>query len=275
MSRTMIGLLALGAASGLAMGQAAFTLTSGDSSFGISLASSLGAPGGNANRTGAGGGAGANFTVDGSATDHLFQNWWWYRVGGGNREFAFSNFTGQSSGAANNQTLTYNEVDGVGASLTYVLQDQGVGAILEQRMVITNMSTAGPLTIDLFNYADFDVSGSAGGDSGVMMGADRMRITDGANFAEFQGVGANAWQATAFATLRGLLTNGVVDNLNNTGMPFGPGDWTGAFQWSSITLAPGQSFTAIERLSVNVAVPTPGAAALLGVAGLFGARRRR
>lgn len=274
MSKRWMACVALGATAGLAMGQVGFTITDGDSSYGIA-ASGLGAPGGNINRTGTGGGFAANFLVDGSATDHLFQNWWWYRVGNGTREHAFSNFVSQSSGGANNHTLNYAEVDGVSASINYVIQDPGVGAIVTQRVVLTNTSTAGPQTVNLFNYADFDVGGTAGSDSAVMTGANLMRITDvGGSFAEFEGVGASAFQVTGFATLRTLLSNAVVDNLNNTGLPFGPGDWTGAFQWS-FTLNPGESVTVIERLSVNTAVPTPGAAALLGLGGLAGLRRRR
>ncbi len=273
MSKRWMMVVSLGATAGLALGQAAFTITDGDSSYGIA-ASGLGAPGGNANRTGTGGGFAANFTVDGSTTDHLFQNWWWYRVGTSNREFAFSNFVSQS-GSGNNHTLNYAEVDGVSASINYLIQDPGVGAIVTQRVVLTNTSTAGPQSISLFNYADFDVGGSAAGDSGAMVGANLMRITDsGGAFAEFEGVGASAWQVTSFATLRGLLSNGVADNFNNSGLPFGPGDWTGGFQWT-FTLNPGESVTVIERLAVNTSVPTPGAAALLGVAGLAGARRRR
>ncbi len=273
MSKGLMAGLALGVMSGLAMGQVAWSITDGDSMFGMA-ASALGAPGGNANRTGTGGGFAANFTVDGSATDHLFQNWWWYRVGNGTREHAFSNFVSQS-GVGNNHTLNYAEVDGVSASINYAIQDQGIGAIVTQRVVLTNTSTAGPQTINLFNYADFDVGGTAGSDSAVFNGVNRMRITDaGGAFAEFEGVGASAYQVTTFATLRTLLSNGVVDNLNNTGMPFGPGDWTGAFQWS-FNLNPGESVTVIERLSVNTAVPTPGAAALLALGGAFGLRRRR
>lgn len=273
-ARWMTG-LALGALSGLAMGQpVAFTISDGDSQYGFTSATALGAIGGNTNRTGTGGGTTAFFRVDGSATDHLFQNWWWYRAGtASGREFGFSNFVSQSGGG-NNQTLNYAEVDGVSASINYVIQDMGVGAIVTQRLVLTNTSTAGPQRIDLFNYADFDVGGTAGTDSATLTGPNLMRITDGANFAEFEGVGAGAWQVTSFATLRGLLTNAVVDNLNNTGLPFAPGDWTGAFQWT-FDLNPGESVTVIERLAVNTAVPTPGAAALLGVAGLAGLRRRR
>lgn len=275
MSKRWMAGAALGVLSGLAMGQpAAFTISHGDSTFGFTSASALGAIGGNTNRTGTGGGASAFFTVDGSTVDHLFQNWWWYRVAGSSREFAFSNFVSQSGGGSN-QTLTYSEVEGVRAVLTFSIQDQGVGAIVEQRMVVTNMNTAGNMELELFNYADFDVGGTAGGDSADLMAPERMRITDGANFAEFQGVASTAYQVTSFATLRGLLSNASVDNLNNTGLPFGPGDWTGAFQWSSIMLAPGQSFTVVERLSVNVAVPTPGGAALLAMAGAVCLRRRR
>ncbi len=77
----------------------------------------------------------------------------------------------------------------------------------------------------------------------------------------------------SFANIRGLLTDNSITNLNNTGLPFGPGDFTGAFQWT-VTLAPGEAFTATASMTVTY-IPAPSALALLGLGGLIGCGRRR
>jgi hypothetical protein len=99
-----------------------------------------------------------------------------------------------------------------------------------------------------------------------------MNVVDGPQGLLFQGVGANAYQAQAFSGLQTSLTNATITNLNNTGLPFGPGDFTGAFQWNNVVAAGG---TLTVTSIFTAYVPAPGALALLGLAGLVGSRRRR
>jgi hypothetical protein len=70
----------------------------------------------------------------------------------------------------------------------------------------------------------------------------------------FQGCNVTNYQTASFATVRSLLTNAVVDNLNNTGVPFGPGDWTSAYQWDVIVPANG-SIEVYEGLSCGLPIP--------------------
>jgi hypothetical protein len=266
----VIGVLACAAFSSAAFGQAGtgFTISDGDVFF--TQANSPTSPTVTAV-------SGANFRVNGAAgIDHLFENWWWYRVSTDTREYALANAVGTVVGG-NTATTTWNVANPAGAApynfraeLTYTATDTGtnVGEVRES-MVITNTGNA-TIILSLFNYADFDVGGSAGTDSAVG-GLGGMTITDGPWTAEFQGPGALNYQVTSFATLRGNLTNAVVNNLTNTGLPFGPGDFTGGFQWD-LPLSPGQSMTVTERLAI---VPAPASMALLGLGGLLAFRRRR
>lgn len=270
-TRSVIGFIAGAALSTTAFGQAGtgFTISDGDVFFTQANSPTSGTVAAV---------SGANFRVAGAAsTDHLFENWWWYRVQGDTREFAFNNASGTV--AAGNTATTDWALSGTAggaaysftANLRYVVTDTGtnLGEVM-QTMVITNTSTSSPLVLNLFNYADFDVGGTAGTDSATG-GVGGMTITDGPWTAEFQGIGASAYQVTSFATLRGLLSNAVVDNLSNTGLPFGPGDFTGGFQWV-LQIAPGGSATIGERLAI---VPAPASLALLGLGGLVAVRRRR
>jgi hypothetical protein len=231
------------------------------------------------------GGGGTNttdvFRPDGGATTfHMFETGWSWRINGVDlREFAFSQAGMVESGSGTALgTRSYASLAGgaFSAVFTYALTDGGAPgqALMTQTLTITNTS-ANALDMSIFNYADFDIGGTFAGDSGSWFDQSNniMGIQDGANFGRYQGVGANAWQVTAFSTLRTSLTNTTITNLNNTGLPF-LGDFTAAFQWNNM-IAVGGSASFVAQMAINQQVPAPGALALLGLAGLVGARRRR
>ena len=210
-----------------------------------------------------------------STTDHLFWNWWWYRVDGAPAESQMSPPLTQSyvgnvaSGGASEPSFDWR--------LRVTLTDGPVPgqAQIVERMTLIN-TTNNPIRVALFNYVDFDVGQSAGGDSAILVNPQLMRITDaGGDFAEFLAVGANAWEVQAWPVLINALNDASVTNLSNTGLPFGPGDFTGAFQWN-LSIPVGGSVTVFEGLAINMeAVPAPGVLALLGLGGLLAMRRRR
>ena len=269
-----ITLIAVGASiASLSFGQA--VINSGTSSFGWTDVADTTISGA-AVRTGNQGGASVVYSASGSA-DQLFQNWWWYRVNGVNaREFALSNLTGKVVGG-NKMTLNYREPEGFDVELRYTITNSAAGALVTGTAFITSIS-ANPLDISFFNYMDFDMGGTAADDSATLVSdnpAMRMLITDGTAVinAEYRAIDGVAYQVGNFATIRGLLADGVINDLNNTGLPYGPGDFTAANQWSFV-LNEGEQIAVQTSYLLNP-VPEPASMAVLGLGVLALLRRRK
>ncbi|MBU6413790.1 MAG: hypothetical protein KGS45_09965 [Planctomycetes bacterium] len=213
----------------------------------------------------------ADFSVGGSGNpDHLFQNWWWFRVQGDANETAFNNASNWSY-TGNTARLEFSTAS-FDAVIQYTVTSirNGLG-VLTTTCTVFNTS-ADPLTLNLFNYNDLDMNETASNDSADLNGVNIIRVTDGGNTgwrANYEGT--DAYQVASFSGIRNILNDPNADDLNNTGLPFGPGDWTGAFQWS-FSLGSLSAATASATITI---IPTPGALALAGVGGLLAARRRR
>ncbi|MCH7903176.1 MAG: PEP-CTERM sorting domain-containing protein [Armatimonadetes bacterium] len=233
-------------------------------------------------------GGSTDFQPD-SGTDHLFLNWWWYRVnsaiGTDTQENRFPFPADSQSYVANVANMGWafaisdprGDIPIFDAGLRVQLNDGASPgeATVRQEMLITNTST-GTLSISIFNFADFDVGGSFAGDSGTMAG-DIMTITDVASgdFIDFFGDGANAFQVVDWPGLTNMLDDAGITNLDNTGMPYGGPDFTGAFQWN-LSIPVGQQVTINEGISANVPIPEPATLLILGGAlAALAARRRR
>lgn len=228
------------------------------------------------------------FKPNQSTPDHVFNDWWWYRTAGGGaadtREFSMANATSRTLIGSNSVEYGYDiRSGGTGAVmltgiLSYTLTGQpnsiANAARVDQRWTLRNPNQF-DVELNMFHYVDFDLVGTAGGDSATRTTPnERMFIIDGQKGADWWGVGATNYQVTAFATLRGLLTNTVINDFNNTGLPFGPGDFTGGFQWRLHVPAGGIVHILSSYALNDEAIPAPGALALLGLAGLAARRRR-
>lgn len=209
------------------------------------------------NSIGAGGAANADFTGVG-AGDELFSLWWYFRVSGDAQETPFpgpdtENYTGATA------TLDWADVAsrGFSAQLINVVADGGgPSGTLTSALTLTNLGGA-PLTLDLFWYVDADVGGSAGGDSAVLTTDPTLITVTDTDTVEVLGGANNAYQVLAWPGMRDLLSDGASDNLDNSGLPFGPGDYTSGMQWAGITIDPASSVLIEANLGVNMAAPPP------------------
>ena len=61
------------------------------------------------------------------------------------------------------------------------------------------------------------------------------------------------FQIAAFDTIRAQLADAGIDNLTDTGTTFGPGDYTGAHQWT-LSLGAAGSATATANLFMQMEV---------------------
>jgi hypothetical protein len=212
----------------------------------------------------------ANFRVPNAvAVDHVFEQGWWYRVAGGTQETFFPVPTTESY-VANTATLTWTNVNAQNfdASALATIRNVGVNmAIVQIEMTITNNSGAN-LNLNLFHFADLDVGGTAGGDSATLINAnDHIGITDVATTGEYRGLGATALLVRPFSgatDVAALLSDVSVNNFDNTTLPFGPGDFTGGFQWVR-TIPTGGKSLFVVLLAINTpAVPATGSCCVPG-----------
>jgi hypothetical protein len=204
--------------------------------------------------------------LSGTATDHLFQNWFWIRTTGDSRERALSNqVAGSASG--NRARLVYSEPTADGATpnavlveLEYTIHDLGLGGppniLLVIGFKIRNL-TGGNLNVQLFHYNDFDLAASAGFDSAVVTGVDDQTqiVTDGFTRAAYSCSATNHinYEIGVFPALINVLTDPLADNLGDIGSPFGPGDYTGANQWGTTLGGAGNALdTLVGSVAINI-----------------------
>ena len=197
--------------------------------------------------------------------DYLFEDGWWFRVSGDAQEFNFPTpDTTTCAAAAGTITWTNVSARGFSASLAISISSAAAssGEVL-QTMTINNLSAAGPLTLDLFHFADFDVNGSFGTDNATLALANTyIQLTDTtAGTAEYHAFSpnANAFMVRPFSSagtdVAGLLSDALVTNLDNSGLPFVSGDFTGGFQWSLVIPASGTASVTVAMAGNQISTP--------------------
>jgi hypothetical protein len=108
-----------------------------------------------------------------------------------------------------------------------------------------------------FDYADFDVCGASVNSSTLVLPALQSEVTATPCAVKCYHLACApaAYQTGAFSTIRNRLIDAVVDNLTNSGAPFGPGDWSNAHQWLNVSIPAGQSATFASALGCEQKVP--------------------
>ncbi|MCP4247090.1 MAG: PEP-CTERM sorting domain-containing protein [bacterium] len=213
----------------------------------------------------------ADFQPDGTS-DYLFQNWWWYRVEEAPAESNFLWFPTDQSYVGNVATLGASEPS-FDWDLTVTLTDFAApvtAKIIEDMTLVNTSGTA--ISVALFKYADVDASGDAGNDFANLVNPNFIQITENADFVDFVGEGADAWEVQDWPNLVNPLNDASITNLGNTGLPFGPADFTGAFQWN-LSIPAGGQVTVRDKLRINI--PEPATLSLLAFGALAVIRRRQ
>lgn len=223
---------------------------------------------------GGGSGAGsASFLVGGD--DHLFQNWWWFRQADMGREQALGRQVEGAVTAPNSARMTYVQGEGNGNvmySLEYTLtQLNNLTGMVQISWTVRNLDSV-PRIVNLFSYTDFDLSGSAGDDRATINGVSNQfqSIFDSETVAALtaSSTALTRWEIDDYSDIRDKLENGAVDDLANARSPFGPGDYTGAFQWL-MELAPRGDELGRDMMNGSlvkiVQIPEPASLLLLGL----------
>lgn len=190
-------------------------------------------------------------------SDHQYASWWWYRVAGDTAETILplpdtENYSGALA------TLTWTDVDGRGlfsAELNVLLVAQGPGGALLSALEVTNISGAS-LELAVFAYNDMDMDGSAAQDSAIEVSPRQIDVFETTR-ANFLGNQADDYLVASFPGVRGALNDEDIDDFDSSGVPFGPGDFSGGYQWSRALLA-GDSALFETLICVDTGEQCPG-----------------
>lgn len=225
-----------------------------------------------------------DWTIDG--VDQLFAQQFYfrrngidtqeYRVDSSNLNLAGS-FTTDTNPFSDNRDdaygILFNDGSGLEIEILYTLRGgtngSGRSDLAEQIVFRNNSGSA--LDLSFFQFVDFDLGGDAGDDFAQILNPNTVAQSDNNFFVSETVVtpAASLFDVDFQGTIASLLNNSSIDDLSGNSSFAGDAAW--AFQWN-FQLAAGQSFLISKDKGI---VPAPGAAALLGIAGLAATRRRR
>ena len=221
--------------------------------------------------------------------DNLFAQSWWYQTPG-NGEVYLGAFLTSSVVAANTLTLEFEVPDALGnrlfvGNLSYTVTDSGNVSTVAEALTISNLGND-PLDLTFFVYTDFDLLGTAAGDTAFVDDATNptaiTQVKGGiqATVSVSGDVLPSAWE---IAEWRGLLDqldrDTLPTTLANLTSPLTSADTTHAFQFDFGVAAGGSTVVNVTKSVTLLAEPHSVLAFGIGLAvlasGLFAPVGRR
>jgi len=221
-----------------------------------------------------------SWKVDGGG-NQLATQWFWWRVGDADPERPVSDLTLSSYSQPSPGFVTSTYAHGGGlfnVVITYALSGGVAGSGLAQigETISINNTSGSALEFHFFQYTDFDLGGTPGGETVSIGGGGggfnhAVVAESGFNYTEsITSPAAQRAEAALFDATAQKLMDADADDLDNA--PFaGPGDVTFAFQWDAVLAASGlgDSLEIVKNKSLTVPpIPEPTSVGFLGLAGL-------
>ncbi len=224
----------------------------------------------------------SSWCVDG--TNHLAKQWFWFRFEGMSREKPLNALGLIDTQLTDTNTLIDPRADTLtayyGCLDTFYVETRlavqggqagsGTADVVEQ--IAFHNRTGKPLKLRFFQYADFDLGGTACDDRVLIRGGNTAVQTDGDSIVSETVVTPMPLRFEAShwcTTLQSLCDCGITSLDNNPGPC--TGDVTWAFEWCLDLPAGGSALISKDKHLV----PEPATAGLLALGGLAAFRRRR
>jgi len=199
-----------------------------------------------------------------TAIDHLVQNHWWIGEGlNRTREFALDAASVTSEG--NTGPRSFQRTFDLGTTIVrvdYEIAAVGAAGVTLTQTVTVRNTAFNPITIDLFNIVDTDISATAAADNAS--GPEHpetfvIRDTVTNAVARMFAPGHIGFQGGGAPTVRSRVTDADLDVFINSGLPFSGADCSLGVQWRFVNIGRGQSRSCSVVFSIGVAeasVPT-------------------